>query len=63
MANSIKTAEVDIQIQLRVSQDGEKNLILVKINNAPWQETVLPSAIVKEKFIDAKFWKYLLNFL
>lgn len=62
MVNSIKTAEADIRIQMREGNNGQK-LIMMQINGGCWQEVTLPSSIIKEKFIDAKFWKYLINYL
>ena len=62
MASQIKTSEADIQIQMREGDHGHK-VILMRFNGACWQEVVLPSSIVKEKIIDAKFWKYLINYL
>jgi hypothetical protein len=62
MAQQIKTAEADIQIQMREGDHGHK-IIMIRFNGGCWQEVVLPSSIVKEKIIDAKFWKYIINYL
>ena len=62
MAQQIKTSQADIQIQMREGTNDHK-IVMIKFNDGCWQEVVLPTSIVKEKIIDAKFWKYLINYL
>lgn len=62
MAKQINTDYADIYIQIRAGNNGQK-LVMIKIDNNPWQEITLPTSIVKEKIIDAKFWKFLINYL
>lgn len=62
MAKSINTSDADIYIQVR-SGNSDKKLIMVKFGDGVcWQEVILPASIVKEKFLDSNFWKYILNF-
>lgn len=62
MAKQINTSYSDIHIQMRKGDNGQK-LVMMKIDSECWQEITLPSEIVEEKIIDAKFWKFLINYL
>lgn len=62
MAKQINTSSADIQIQMREGNNGQK-IVMMKIDSGCWQEITIPSSIVKEKIIDAKFWKFLINYL
>ena len=47
---------------MREGNNGQK-IVMMKIDSGCWQEITLPTSIVKEKIIDAKFWKFLINYL
>ena len=58
----VKTENCDIQIQIRPCQDLKNTYFAIKTEEGCWQEVVLPSEIVKEKFTDALLWKHILKF-